>query len=414
MDKWKKNAVSFIGSQMISLFGSAVVQYAITWYITLETNSGSAMTIAILCGFLPTLALSPFAGVWADRYDKKKLIALADSVIAVTTLLLAVGFFMGYRELWLLYVALGIRGLGTAIQMPCTGAILPDFVPSEQLTRINGLNSSLQAIISLAAPVVSGAILSVARIEIIFFIDVVTAIIGVSVLMFFLKLPKQQSLQMQSSESYFFELKKGMQFICSQRYLVVLFLYMAVVYLAVGPVQYLTPLQVVRVFGEEVWRMSAASAGLAGGMIFGGILMMLWKGFRNKTTTLFFSMTMIGLCVALLGAAVPFWLYLCMAGCIGLFLSIFNTNAVAMLQIKIEPDYLGRVFSILTMLSSSLTPMGMLFFGPLADRVSIGGLLVGTGIVMALVGVAIIITPSLRKTGNEVAYIERKCTRNNR
>ena len=90
---WKRNIVLFLGSQTISFFGSALVQYAITWYITLETQSGVMITISIICGFLPTFFLSPFAGVWADRYNRKLLIILADSLIAVSTLILATPCF---------------------------------------------------------------------------------------------------------------------------------------------------------------------------------------------------------------------------------------------------------------------------------------------------------------------------------
>jgi len=67
-NNWKKNVVLFLSSQTISLFGSSLVQYAILWYITLNTKSGIMITISIICGFLPTFFLSPFAGVWADRY----------------------------------------------------------------------------------------------------------------------------------------------------------------------------------------------------------------------------------------------------------------------------------------------------------------------------------------------------------
>jgi len=82
---WKKNIILFLTSQAISYFGSALVQYAITWYITLKTQSGMMMTIAIICGFLPTFFLSPFAGVWSDRYRRKIPIILSDSTIAVAT-----------------------------------------------------------------------------------------------------------------------------------------------------------------------------------------------------------------------------------------------------------------------------------------------------------------------------------------
>src|SRR6478735_3946272 len=101
---WKKNIILFLGSQTISLFGSSLVMYAIMWHITLTTQSGVMMTIAIVCGFLPTFFLSPFAGVWADRYNRKVLIILSDSLIAISTLIMAILFMAGYDALWLLFL----------------------------------------------------------------------------------------------------------------------------------------------------------------------------------------------------------------------------------------------------------------------------------------------------------------------
>ncbi|HEX2980121.1 MAG TPA: MFS transporter, partial [Anaerolineaceae bacterium] len=174
---WKKNTVLFLTSQTISLFGSFLVQYAITWHITLETQSGVMMTLSIISGFLPTFFLSPFAGVWADRYNRKLLIILSDSLIAVSTLVLAVLFLMGYDSIWLLFAASAVRAVGAGIQSPAVSAFLPGLVPEDQLTRVNGINSSIQALVTLVSPMASGALLAMATIEAIFFIDVVTAAI---------------------------------------------------------------------------------------------------------------------------------------------------------------------------------------------------------------------------------------------
>jgi len=86
MNNWKRNTILFLASQTLSLFGTSLVQYAILWHITLTTQSGVMMTIFIICGFLPTFFLSPFAGVWADRYNRKLLIMFSDSMIALSTL----------------------------------------------------------------------------------------------------------------------------------------------------------------------------------------------------------------------------------------------------------------------------------------------------------------------------------------
>lgn len=101
---YKRDTFLFLSGQTISLFGSSLVQYAIMWHITLETKSGLMMTIFIICGFLPTFFLSPFAGVWADRYNRKMIIILADAFIAIVTLVLAILFMNGYDDLWLLFL----------------------------------------------------------------------------------------------------------------------------------------------------------------------------------------------------------------------------------------------------------------------------------------------------------------------
>jgi MFS family permease len=175
MNNWKKNITLFLISQGISLFGSMLVQYAIMWYIVLQTESGIMMTIYIAAGLLPTFFLSPFGGVWADRFDRKLLIILADSGIAAATLILAILFLTGYKEIWLLFAAAGIRAAGTGIHVPAVGAFIPQIVPGEKLTRVNGIAGSIQSIIMLISPMVSAALLTFASIELIFFIDVVTA-----------------------------------------------------------------------------------------------------------------------------------------------------------------------------------------------------------------------------------------------
>lgn len=98
---WKAQIRRFLTAQSISLLGSSLVQYAIVWHITLTTSSGAMMTLSTLCGFLPQIAISMFAGVWVDRYNRKKLIMMADGLIAASTLILAILFMTRYRQVWL-------------------------------------------------------------------------------------------------------------------------------------------------------------------------------------------------------------------------------------------------------------------------------------------------------------------------
>ena len=386
MESWKKNIILFLTSQTISLFGSSLVQYAILWYITLETQSGVMMTISIICGFLPTLFLSPFAGVWADRYNRKTLIMLADGFIAASTLIVAIVFLAGYDHIWLLFAVSAVRSLGTAIQMPAVGAYIPQLVPVEMLTKVNAANASIQSTVFLVSPMVAAALLTVSTIEWIFMIDVVTATLAIMVLLFFLHVPAHAKAQQQQTMSYFSDLKEGFAYIGRHNYIKGLFIFCGVFFLLLAPASFLTPLQVTRTFGADVWRLTAIEVLFSLGMIGGGLLMAAWGGFRNRVHTMTGATLVFGGCTLALGLVPNFWVYLAFMGLAGISIPFFNTPFTVLLQEKVDPDILGRVFGVLSMISSSMMPLGMLFFGPLADRMVIEKMLVITGVLICIEG----------------------------
>ncbi len=399
---WKKNIVLFLFSQTVSLFGSSLVQYAIMWYITLITQSGVMMTIAIVCGFLPTFFLSPFAGVWADRYNRKALIMLADSFIAMATLVLAILFLMGYDMLWLLFVISAIRALGTAIQMPAIGAFLPQLVPEDKLTKVNATNSSIQSFVMLVSPMLSGALLTMSTIETIFFIDVITAAIAVLTLLLFLHVPVHAKALEKQTTSYFDDMSQGFAYIKNHAYVKNFFLFCAVFFVLAAPAAFLTPLQVTRSFGSDVWRLTAIEITFSVGMMGGGIIMASWGGFKNKVHTMTLASLIFGACTFALGVVPDFWIYLIFMLIVGVAMPIFNVPSTVLLQEKVEVDYLGRVFGVLGMISSVMMPMGMLVFGPLADIMKIEWLLMGTGLLLFVQGFFLIGNKVLIEAGKPI------------
>ena len=340
------------------------------------------MTIAIICGFLPTFFLSPFAGVWADRYNRKMLIVLSDTVIAVTTLILAMLFVLGFDAIWLLFVMSAIRALGTAIQTPTVAAFLPQLVPEDRLTRVNATFSSIQSLSMLIAPMLSGVLLTVTKIEAIFFIDVVTAAIAVLILLLFLHVPVHAKALSRQSISYLTDMREGLIYIKNHQFVKQLFLFCAIFFFLAAPVAFLTPLQVTRSFGGDVWRLTVLEITFSVGMMVGGIIMASWGGFNNKIHTMVLSSLVFGFCTFVLGIIPVFWIYLFFMGLIGIAMPVFNTPFTVLLQQKIEGDFLGRVFGVLGMISSSMMPLGMLLFGPVSDFVKIEWLLIGTGFLL--------------------------------
>ena len=383
---WKRVLALFLGSQTLSLFGSMLVQYAIMWHITLTAKSGTIQTLYIICGILPTFFISPLAGVWADRYDRKKLIMLSDSIIALTTLVLALVFMSGVRSLALLLAASALRALGQGIQAPAVGAFLPQIVPKEQLTRANAASATIQSIIMLTSPMASGALMTFAPIEAIFFIDVVTAALAVSIFALFLKVPPHERATRKIEVSYYHDLREGFAYIGTHAYVKRFFVFCALFFFFAAPVAFLTPLQVTRSFGDDVWRLTAIEIAFSLGMMGGGILIGTWGGFRNRVHTMALSSFLTGLMTLALGVMPVFWIYLALMGLIGISMPLFNTPATVLLQEKVEPAYLGRVFGVMGMISSVMMPMGMLIFGPIADMVRIEWLLVGSGAAIAALG----------------------------
>lgn len=405
-ENWLKNIILFLSSQTVSLFGSSLVQYAIMWYITLETESGLMMTLYIICGFIPTFLLSPVAGVWADRYNRKMLIMVADGLIATATLILAILFLMGYDATWLLFVMAAIRAFGTGIQTPAVGAILPQIVPKDKLTKVNGANGSIQAIIMFVSPMVSAALLATTSIEIIFFIDVITAVIAIVTLLAFLKISTHEKAAEKHTTSYFSDFKQGLQYVNNHAFLKTFFLYFAVFFVLMAPAAFLTPLQVTRTFGDDVWRLTAIEIAFSIGMMIGGGVIASWGGFPNKVKTMALSSLIMGICTFALGIAPIFWIYLMFMALFGVAMPIFNTPTTVLLQEKIEEDYLGRVFGVMGMVSTSMMPIGMLIFGPIADFIKIEWLLIGTGVFMIILTIFMSQNKVLVEAGKPVVLNE--------
>jgi MFS transporter, DHA3 family, macrolide efflux protein len=400
--QWKKNIILFLSSQMISLFGSALVQYSMMWYITLHTESGMMMTLFIICGFIPTFILSPFAGVWADRYNRKILIVLADGLIATATLILAIVFLTGYDAVWLLFLMAAIRALGTGIQTPAVGAILPQIVPKDHLTKVNGINGSLHAVIMFVAPIVSAGLLTVASLEVIFFIDVITALIAIFTLLGFLKIAAHEKASDQPSTSYLEDFKLGVTYIKKNPFLKQFFLFFGVFFILMAPAAFLTPLQVTRSFGDDVWRLTAIEIAWSIGMMAGGGIIASWGGFTNKIHTMTFASLLMGVCTFALGIVPVFWVYLLFMAIFGISMPIFNTPTTVLIQEKVDESYLGRIFGVFSMISTSMMPIGMLIFGPMADVIKVEWLLMGTGLLILILSLFLGGNKVLLETGKPV------------
>lgn len=405
INDWKKNTVLFLSGQALSNFGSMVVQYAIMWHLIRSTQSGSIMAIYSLVGFLPMFLISPFSGVWADRLNRKYIINISDGSIALASLIVAVLLFRGYNNMGVLFTCAAVRSLGQGVQSPAVGAFIPQIVPPEQLTRINGIQASIQSLCMFAAPFISAALMSFAPLGTIFFLDVVTAGISIIILFFFVTVPKFEIVNDETEDrkgiDYFRDLKEGLKYIRKHGFILRLIVLVAVFSILSAPIAFLTPLQAARNFGDEVWRLSLVEVSFSVGMVLGGILIGFWGGFKNKIYTMALAGFLFGIEAVGLGVTPHFWIYLVIMGLSGITAPFYNTPSMVLLQSKVNPEYMGRVLSVFSMAGSVMMPIGMLLFGPLADIISIDTILIITGAMLFLMVIPFLTSKQLREAGRQ-------------
>jgi DHA3 family macrolide efflux protein-like MFS transporter len=390
---WKKRVTVFLVGQTISTFGSLLVQYALLWHLTLTTRSGLVLALAAVFGFLPQAIVSIFAGVWADRINRKVMIILSDTAIALATLALAIFMFSGVDDLWLIFLIMAVRSVGAGIQMPAISALIPQIVPTDKLMRVNGINSSVQSSLLILGPVVAAGIYSTMSLAAILFIDVLTAIIGVSLLAT-IAVPTLARAESKEKPSYFTDLREGMKYIFGNDLVRWVMAIYAIVFLLIVAPSNLSPLMLVRNFGSDVWLLTALELSFGVGMVAGGALMAIFASKINRLgmiigTSIFFGVTAIGL-----GLSTNLIVFYSLFFLIGLAVPAFSTSSMTLLQETVEPERQGRVFGFVGIVMAVAMPLGMALLGPLADLVSVETLLITTGVITVVFAVVAVLLPS--------------------
>ena len=393
---WKSQAILFLVSQCITLFGSILVQMTIVWYVTILTSSGAWVAAFTVCSYLPQFLISFFAGAWADRYSRKKLIIGADSLIALATFLMVLAFpQITDRTVLLggLLVMSVIRSLGAGIQTPAVNAVIPQLVPEEQIMRFNGINSTMQSVVQFAAPAAAGALLTVSTLSSTLMIDIATAIVGIGLLSAVM-IPRQ-ALQNEGA-SVFTDMKIGIKYALSDKLIgKVLTVYGLFIFLCV-PAGFLSQLFVSRVYGETYWYLTAVE--LAGfiGMVAGGLLMSVWGGFKSRVTTMSAGLIAFGSLAIGMGLAKQFALYLVLMIIYGVAITMVQTATTTLIQEKAEISMQGRVFGLLGAMYSGFLPVGMALFGPMADKIALQWIMVGSGIALLALSVFVCTNKEMR------------------
>ena len=389
--------VVFAG-QAFSLFGSRLVQFALVWWITETTGLASTLAFASIVAMLPQVLLGPFAGALVDRWNRKTVMMVSDSFIALVVVALAFLYGTGTIQLWHVFIAMFIRSLGGAFQWPAMQATITMMVDRESLSRVAGMNQSLQGLAAIVAPPLGAFLMQVIPIQTILLIDVTTAVLAVGSL-FFIKVPQpsRELTEVLGLKTILSDMREGAVFVWRWKGLRIIMGMSMLINFLMNPAFSLLPLVVTNHFGggaiELGWLQSANGVG----MIAGGLLLGAWGGFRKRIVTAMTSLVISGVFIEAFSFMPP-EMFLVAVGCVFMF-AVFNAMAngtfFSSMQAAIPPEMQGRVFTILMSLSGGMTPIGLAFAGPVSDSL---GLLIWFrigGFVLALMGAAAFLLPAV-------------------
>jgi DHA3 family macrolide efflux protein-like MFS transporter len=373
--RWVPKFFTIWVGQAFSLVGSALVQFALVWWLTSQTGSATVLAGSTLVALLPQIFLAPFVGALVDRWNRRLIMIVADSAIAAATAVLIVLFLAGNVQVWQVYVILFIRSLGGAFHGPAMAASTSLMVPNKHLARISGLNQTMQGVISIFAPPLGALLLGLMPTPGVLAIDIVTAALAVIPLLFVAipNPPRQEAPVGAVRPSYWDDLRQGFGYVAKWPGLLGLILLAMLLNFLLVPASSLMPLLVKQELGGGAPQLALAETVFGVGVIVAGIILGAWGGFRRRIFTSLAGVVGIGLGVILSGLTPPqaFYVLLIANFILGATQVFANGPLTAIFQSAVQPDMQGRVFSLIGAGATAMMPLSLLVAGPLSDALGV-------------------------------------------
>jgi DHA3 family macrolide efflux protein-like MFS transporter len=386
-NNWAPRFYTLWSGQALSLLGSQLVQFAIIWYLTQKTHSATILAIASMMGLLPQVLLSPFIGTWVDRGNRKQILIVADGTVAFATLILAVMFAMNIVQTWHVFAALFVRAVAGGFHQSAFGASVVLLVPREQLARVQGFNQALNGGLNIISAPLGAFLLGVLPMQGILAIDISTAILAISIVLFN-QIP-QPVRDIQAQVTFWQDFKAGFSYIIAWRGLVMLLGLVMVINFFFSAAEPLTPLLITKHFAGNAEQLGLWLASFAVGTVVGGVFLGAWGGFKRKVITAQTGLIIMGLCTAVVGLipAGLFWTGLAANSIVGFLLPIINGSYGATLQAVVKPEMQGRVFAFIGSAAMLVSPIALMIAGPFADAFGIQLWFLVAGLACTLMGI---------------------------
>ena len=390
--------------QAVSLIGSQAVQFALIWWLTVQTGSAAILATAAFVGLAPQILLGPMIGALVDRWNRKRILFVADAVIAIASAVLAALFVFDAVSTAAVFLILFVRSIGAGFYGPAMLASTSLMVPKEHLTRIQGLNQSLQGGLLIVAAPLGALLYTVLPMAGVMAVDVVSAVFALFPLCF-IHVPQPARSERRAgaaAASLLREVADGFRYIWSRPGHIALLAMAAMINLFLVPAFSLLPLHVVELGGGAV-QLGWMNAAFGVGSIVGGIALGIWGGFRRRIHTTLFGMMVLGAATIGLGIAPasPFALALGAILMVGVAVPLANGPIQALLQATVDADFQGRVFTLYGSLAGIMIPLGLALAAPVAEQLGVRAWYTAGGTICLLMGLSALLVPAITRIEGE-------------
>jgi MFS transporter, DHA3 family, macrolide efflux protein len=411
MRRWKVKFLAVWTGQGFSLITSEMAQFALVWWLTESTGSATALGIATMLALLPQAVGGPFVGALVDRWNRRLVMIVADSVVALASLALAYLFVTNRIRLEYVYLIMFVRAIGQAFHSPAMLASTSLMVPETQLTRIAGLNQTVAGFVMVAAPALGALLMSFLSLSSIMMIDVGGAVIAILPLLFVVipQPPETSDKRRLGPGAVLRDVKDGLRYLRGWPGAIGMLIISTSINFLSRPAFQLVSVLVDRHFAGDEGEFAVMGVAMGVGVMAGGILVGTWGGFKRRMETSLWGIVGMGTAILVIGLT-PSSSFGLAVGAIfagGMMMPVCISPIESLVQITVEPTVQGRVFTFMQSASTMVSPISMALAGVLFDSLAPQLWYVGAGITALAIGVIGFRTPRVLNLGAHPHLIHR-------
>ncbi len=393
---FNSNFTFLILGQISSLVGNYTLKFALSMYILEQTGSATLFASLLAAAMVPTILISPFGGILADRADRRMVMVGLDACSGAAVLMAALALPKGH-DIAVIAVLLVVLSILAAFESPTVQACVPQMLPEERVLQGNAVVNQVSAIASMVTPFLGSLFYTAFGIQPVFYAAVACFFLT-ALLECMLHLPPVASEHHLGLRAILQDdFAATLRFLRREQPAIVKLLLLAALasFFVAGTVVVGFPYLVRTVLGLSASHYGAAESAMGVAAILGGLLVgLLAQKFRPRHLTAVF--LLLGLCLLPAGAAflapLSSWsrylvlmaaFCVCQMGC-----SIFSTYSITLIQARTPAQLMGKVMSCVFTLSMCAQPLGQLIYGALFDRFAacVYWVLIPSGLILCVIG----------------------------